>query len=193
MFDTGIGFDHAEVEAAYKPGGTPLLECLRARGVMVADIHTIVNSHLHFDHCGQNNSLPSVPAVVQKAELGAARQPDYTVNAWVFFPTANYKVISGDFDLEEGITVVSTPGHTPGHQSLFIQSLGTSVLLAGQACYSPGEWEGREDVSEGLTSAPDPVAYKESLDRLRELEPDVVWFSHAVEPWLRDSVGDAAD
>ena len=57
------------------------------------------------------------------------------------------------------------------------------MVLAGQACYTAGEWIGDPDALEGRTSAPDPAAYVESLERLRALEPVRVLFGHDRTVW----------
>src|SRR2546423_4510405 len=169
LFDSGIGLGNAEIEAVFQPGGTSLLRCLRARRIDPADISVIVNSHLHFDHCGQNKELSGIPILVQARELEAAQEVDYTVEAWVHFQGSNYRLISGDAVLEPGVSVVATPGHTPGHQSLLIDDGATSLLLAGQACYGPDEWAGTGSIIDGRDSAWDPTAYVRSRERLRDI------------------------
>ena len=64
-------------------------------GVSPGDITAIVNSHLHFDHCGNNSAFPGVPIYVQQAELKAAKEPHYTVPEWVWFPDAKYVPVQG--------------------------------------------------------------------------------------------------
>ena len=71
-----------------------------------------------------------------------------------------------------GIRIVATPGHTPGHQSLAVETDRGLVVLAGQAVYTVDEWVGTPDELEGRTSAPDRDAYDRSTAHLHALDPD---------------------
>jgi glyoxylase-like metal-dependent hydrolase (beta-lactamase superfamily II) len=82
------------------------------------------------------------------------------------------------------IRLIATPGHTKGHQSVAVGLPGvTAVVLAGQACYTAGEWAGEPDELEGRSGAPDKVAYDASIARLRELDPAAVYFAHDRATW----------
>jgi N-acyl homoserine lactone hydrolase len=180
LFDTGIGFDDPDIEAAYGPTVRSLPALLREAGLDPDEVVAIASSHLHFDHCGQNAAFPGVPIHVQTAEYAAAHGPDYTIPAWVDFPGARYELHDGEAELLRGVRIVPTPGHTPGHQSLAVEDAdGRRTILVGQAVYTRAEWDGDDDPSvSGLQSAPDTVAYRASVARLRALEPDVVLFGH---------------
>lgn len=180
LFDTGVGFGDPEIEAAYRPSVRSVRALLREADLDRADIVAIATSHLHFDHCGQNLAFPDVPIHVQAAEYDAAHGPEYTIPGWVDFPDARYDLHDGEAELVPGVRIVPTPGHTPGHQSLLIDDGdGARTILAGQAVYTRAEWDGDDDPRvSGLSSAPDPVAYRASVARLRALEPDVVLFGH---------------
>ena len=180
LFDTGIGFDDPEIEAAYRPTVRSVRALLRGVGLDRADILAIASSHLHFDHCGQNLAFPDVPIHVQASEYDAAHGPEYTISGGLDFPDARYELHDGEAELLPGIRIVPTPGHTPGHQSLVVDdSEGRRTILVGQAVYSRAEWEGDDDPRRsGLPSAPDPAAYRASVARLRALEPDLVLFGH---------------
>ena len=78
VFDTGIGAADPETEAHYQPHRRPLdLACAEV-GCSVEAIDVVVNSHLHFDHCGANPALLGRRIVVQSKELEAARGEAYT-------------------------------------------------------------------------------------------------------------------
>ena len=135
MFDTGVGADHPVIDDLYKPSNLkPIITALNQAGVDERDVTAIVNSHLHFDHCGQNSALPSVPIYVQAAELEAAQLPNYTVPEWAHIEPVRQRVLDGDEEIASGIQILSTPGHSPGHQSLLIQGPddSTTHLIAGQ-------------------------------------------------------------
>jgi N-acyl homoserine lactone hydrolase len=62
---------------------------------LVSRVAVVVNTHLHFDHCGGNRLFPGLPIHVQRRELAAARtEDDYTVREWVDFPGARRRPTS---------------------------------------------------------------------------------------------------
>jgi N-acyl homoserine lactone hydrolase len=185
LVDTGIGHGNAEIEDVYKPAGDGLIDALKAHGVDVERVEAVVNSHLHFDHCGENALFPGIPIYVQEAEWLATQSADYTVGPWVRFAGARYRRVDGDHSVVPGIRLISTPGHTPGHQSVAVDLNDALVVLAGQACYSPDEWTGASPDIDGADSAWNPVSYVSSLERLRRFQPETVWFGHSTEPWMR--------
>ena len=164
LVDTGVGFGNAWVDGNYRPTRRAVRDALTAARIDPATVRTILNSHLHFDHCGQNNAFPDVPIVVQRAELEAARREGHTVPDWVDFPGATYRVVDGDAEVAEGISVLATPGHTAGHQSVTVRTGDGLVLIVGQAA---------QDARSFATADADA-----SVRRLRELNADRIHFSH---------------
>lgn len=171
LMDTGVGERSKAIEE-WQPRVHSLDHALARLGQRPSDVIGIVVSHLHFDHCGQNPRFPAVPIFTQRAEYEAARAPDYTVPEWVDFPGARYELLDGDAEPWPGIRVLSTPGHTAGHQSVLVDTDRGGVLLTGQAVYDLAEFEGRAPL-EGT----DP-AYAESVERLRSLRARRVHVSH---------------
>src|SRR5262245_327338 len=140
LFDTGFGIGNAEIDAVYRPRAGRATDILARAGIGHDEVRAVVNCHLHIDHAGQNHLFPGVPIYVQPAEMQSAREPDYTVLEWIHAPGLDYRRIAGDHEPIPGIRVIASPGHTPGHQSLLVETAGGSVLLVGQAVYSLGEW-----------------------------------------------------
>lgn len=186
LFDTGFGFGNAELDAYYEVRATPVETALGSAGIALEEITAVVNCHLHVDHAGQNGAFPGIAIYVQAAEWEVAHTTDHTILDWIDIPGADYRRIHGDHDLVDGIRIVATPGHTPGHQSLVVETTAGREILAGQAVYSPGEWAGEPGAREGRSRAPDPEAYDRSLERLRALDPVRVWFAHDADPWPPD-------
>src|SRR6476620_2093552 len=122
LFETGIGSDSQLIDELYEIDRRDIDAELSAHGHRLEDVRLIVNSHLHFDHCGNNHRFPGVPIYVQAAELQAAHEPHYTVPEWVDFDAADYVVVDGDSRVASGVTVLSTPGHSPGHQSVVFET-----------------------------------------------------------------------
>jgi N-acyl homoserine lactone hydrolase len=185
LFDTGVGYGHQWIDENYQPRNHRLTDVLQENGISPRDIVAGANSHLHFDHCGQNELLGSVPVYAQAAEYEATRGPRYTVREWVDFPGASYQFLDGETEILPGVRILPTPGHTPGHQSMFIETDAGPVVLAGQAVYSADEFEqirltGR---LHGDDPPPDPDAYLASALRLIALKPRIVFFSHDAAVW----------
>jgi len=187
LFDNGVGFGEPEIETIYTPRARSIEDCLTGFGIDLADVTGVANCHLHFDHSGQNVRLPGgVPIFVQRAEWARVYEVDYTVPAWVDAPHLTYEVVDGETSVADGMRLVPTPGHTPGHQSLVLDTAEGAIVLAGQAVQSRAEWNGGADETvSGLPDAPDPAAYERSVAHLRSLDPVRVHFAHDVAIWHR--------
>src|SRR5579862_5245708 len=130
-------------------------------------LDAIIHTHLHFDHCGGNRRLAGVPMYVQRAELAAVSEPNYVVD-WVFFDGADYRELDGDIDLFDGISVLSTPGHSPGHQCVLVETDEGLVVLGGDVTHHLEE----------LVGGGQP-----NFDRIHALRPRRVYLTHANGPW----------
>lgn len=184
VIDTGIGGDQPGIEALYRPVRRPLANALAELDIATADVTLVINTHLHFDHCGDNRLFPGRPIFAQRAECEAAHAPDYTIPDWVDFPGANYELLDGEREVLPGLAIVPTPVHTPGHQSVILETREGRVIIAGQAAYTVDEYANPERGHvRGLDEAWDRESYLESLRRLRELGPRRVHFSHDPTVW----------
>jgi len=149
LLDTGPGEkEDARFRETYAMGGPTLAEGLAAHGLSPADIHLVVNTHLHFDHAGGNTALdesgrlvpafPNARYLVQRVEFEEARAA-HERNRASYFP-ANYEPLfaqdrlelaDGEAEVAPGLTLCPLPGHTRGLQGLFIRSGGeTGLYLA---------------------------------------------------------------
>jgi N-acyl homoserine lactone hydrolase len=92
--------------------------------------------------------------------------------------------MQGETEIAPGIRAVPTPGHTPGHQSLVIEEQGGPVVLAGQAAYTVAEFlDPEREPARGLKTAFSGAQFLESLDYLRAIKPQRVYFSHDERVW----------
>ena len=183
VVDTGFGFGHPELDLQYEIRARRVRHALESFEVRQDEINGLINCHLHADHSGQNRDFPGIPIWVQPAEWAAAHTPDHTILEWVDFEGADVREREGDHLVVPGVRILATPGHTPGHQSVAVDTDDGLVILAGQACYTAGEWDGDPDALEGRSSAPDREAYDRSIQRLRDLAPTRVLFGHDRETW----------
>lgn len=183
LFDTGFGFGNAELDERYQPKPVRIADALGKVGVDIAEINAVANCHLHADHSGQNSRFADIPIYVQAAEWEIAHTTDHTVLEWIDFDGSRYEQLDGDRTVSEDVTLLATPGHTPGHQSLAVRTADGLVVLAGQACYTAKEWAGEETPLEGRSNAPDVAAYDRSIERLRALGSARVRFGHDRAAW----------
>jgi glyoxylase-like metal-dependent hydrolase (beta-lactamase superfamily II) len=185
LFDTGFGFGNAGLDATYAPAPRPIREVLYDAGIDLRDVTAVANCHLHADHAGQNGAIAGIPIHVQSTEWELAHTTDHTILEWIDAPgVEGYQLVDGDHEIAPSIRLLATPGHTRGHQSVAVEPPGGGMLiLAGQACYSAGEWEGDPEALEGRTSAPDIAGYDDSVERLKGLDPVAVYFAHDRTVW----------
>jgi glyoxylase-like metal-dependent hydrolase (beta-lactamase superfamily II) len=194
LFETGVGQPHlptlpstfgAWLHERNEVVVRPMDRELARHGLGVGDVRAIVNSHLHWDHCGGNPLFPGVPIYVQAAECEAARRggQQYTVPEWVDFPGAEFVMIDGDATVGRGIKVLATPGHTVGHQSLVIETREGRVALAGQAVYLREEYEQIVAGQSGYGGGVVPEHTLSSARRIIDEQPTRVHFSHDRAVW----------
>lgn len=174
LVDTGIGVDSALIDELYEPSVVPLADALRNSDVGVEDLVAVVNTHLHFDHCGQNSATPA-PCYVQRAEVEAAKKPRYTVPEWASIAEDRRRQLDGEAEIADGVVVVPTPGHTPGHQSVLLESTAGRAVIVGQAAWHHVEWN--SGTADEGNAASLEVAQR-SLNALRALDPRYVYFAH---------------
>ena len=176
--------------------GDGLPDQLDRFGLTPDDVHIIVNSHLHMDHCGSNGFFPKATVYLQRAELDCARDPANEGNGY-FQADWNHGQrtveLTGDHDLfgDGKVKILSTPGHTPGHQSLAIElpKSGTFVLT-GDACYTCQNLD--QDLLPKVTWQPE--IHKQAYARLRELRDQAgafVIMGH--DPWRWPEIRPAPD
>src|SRR5690349_14532607 len=101
----------------------PQLRPLNEQDFDVAGIDIVVNTHLHFDHCGGNHLFAGKSIYVQRLELDDARsQEDYTIREWVDAPGVEYLPVDGEHELLPGLRLVPAPGHTRGSQVVVVET-----------------------------------------------------------------------
>jgi len=148
LFDAGLHPDLAhspDTLGRLAPLFTAMLEeggSIRGRlqqaGVDPESPLTVIISHCHFDHVGGLCELPNARLIVQRAEWRTAAEGEgLAYNPALYDLGHDVTTVDGDHDLlgDGAITCLPTPGHTAGHQSLRIVTVGGPVVLAADACY----------------------------------------------------------
>lgn len=149
----------------------PQIRPVQEWDVDLDSIDIVVNTHLHFDHCGGNRLFVGTPIYVQRQELEDVRnQDDYTIREWVdpVGPELRYMPVDGELDLLTGVRLVAAPGHTRGSQIVVIDGGDRPVIIAGDTAVWSGEFD--EPQTEGQRL-------------VRALDPHRVWISHQRAPW----------
>src|SRR5262249_23317 len=144
-------------------------------GVKPSDIKFMAVSHTHPDHIGNVEMFPHTMLLVQKAEYewpaptGPRFKPEHPVTK-----------LTGDHDVfgDGSVTIISTPGHTPGHQSLLVKLPTTgAVLLSGDAAHFKDNWENRR-VPANNASKEETLASMQRIAGILEKEHAQLWINH---------------
>jgi N-acyl homoserine lactone hydrolase len=111
---------------------------LKEVGLKISDIKMVILTHLHWDHTGGLRYFEHCPIVVQREEYRFAFNPDpyfaqQNMRNHIDFPL-DYQSKDGDQMILPGISLLKTPGHTPGHQSVLVKTVsGNYYLFTGDA------------------------------------------------------------
>ena len=177
LVDTGCGGPD-EVLNDWRVVNRSVADALAELDMTPADIGLVINTHLHFDHCGQNAVFAHAPCYVQRAELDRAERESPELYDWFGFMNARWELLDGDVEILPGLSVITTPGHTVGHQCVVVATDDQADVLIGDAAYTPNQFAGPPDEDVPPGQASNLVAWRGSLDRIRSLEPDRVHFCH---------------
>lgn len=178
LVDTGVGGPE-ELLNDWRVVNTSAADALAELDMTPGDITLVINTHLHFDHCGQNAVFKHAAFHVQRTELDRARRQSPDLADWFDFMGARFELLDGDTEVRPGLSVIATPGHTDGHQSVVVQS-GTAEpeVLIGDAAYTPRQYSGPDDQKLPDGQASDRPAWQASLGRIRSMRPAQVHFCH---------------
>jgi len=156
LVDTGYGDKISDKQRSYLSlkGERRLLHNLETLGVNPEDVEMVVNTHLHDDHCGGNTQydqdgepVPTFPRAaycIQRLELAEAKFPNERTSAVYHREdieplerSGQLRVLDGDARLTDHVRVMLTPGHTPGHQCVVIESEGQTAIFLGDLASWP--------------------------------------------------------
>jgi glyoxylase-like metal-dependent hydrolase (beta-lactamase superfamily II) len=209
LIDTGAGNKENDkfheiygVENRAEDGATQLEEGLRQLGFAPNDIALVINSHLHFDHAGGNTTLdadgrvaltfPKARYVVQAGEYEYANHTNERT-AGSYFPhnfvpvreSGRFDLVIGEKEIVNGISIVPTPGHTPYHQGIRLESDGEVAFyiadLVPTSAHLPLPWIMGYDVEPLVTLE----TKRRILSRATQEEWLIVFEHDAVIPWSR--------
>lgn len=184
LWDTGItdrltalpnGFFVAALGQTWHRNQT-LIGTLAALGVKPSDIRYIAISHWHPDHTGNLDQFPDATVVMQKAEwnfvMGLPQKP--------FSVDHKTLLLDGDKDLfgDGSLVLLSTPGHTPGHESLLVHLPKTGyIVLSGDITHFQSNWENRRVPSDNYDQA-QSLASMEKIAKILAEKHAQLWINH---------------
>jgi N-acyl homoserine lactone hydrolase len=181
MVDTGVGWGNERLIQEWKVVNRHMADALAEHDLSPADVKIVINSHLHWDHCGQNAVFKHAPFYIQRSELERARKEGHTIE-WFDFAGARFELVDGDAEIADGVRVVATPGHTVGHQSVVVETGDGSAVMIGDAAYTADIYRDIDDAD--LSSWPgqhsDAGAWSSSLRKVHAMHPHAVHFCHDV-------------
>ncbi|MEM9135514.1 MAG: MBL fold metallo-hydrolase [Actinomycetota bacterium] len=184
LFDTGVGVGNEFIDEVYEPQIHLLDDELGNHGFAADSVIAIINSHLHFDHCGQNPLFygTEIPVFIQQAEVDIVdRDAYYTDATWALAPEAQRRSLDGDLEIVDGVSILATPGHTAGHQSLLVEGGSERIVIAGQAVWNSIEYVNEVATPSNVDTPELRTSAVESIRRIKSLRPGVVFFSHCSE------------
>jgi len=207
LIDAGLGNKENEkfcdiygVENTGQSGPTWLEDGLASLKLRPEDVAMVISSHLHFDHAGGNTTrgadgvirptFPNARYVMQRGELEFARHTNERTAA-SYFPhnfepiaaSGQLELVDGDREIVSGIHAVLTPGHTPYHQGLLIESNGELAFyladLAPTTAHLPLPWIMGYDVEPLVTLETKRRILKRAVDEkwlvVFEHDPKTAW------------------
>ena len=185
MWDTGVPDAVAGMAEGLKPSDPRMTLWKRPKtlasqldqlGVKPSDIKYVAISHTHGDHVGNVEMFPQAMLLVQKAEYEWPG-PNNTPR---FKPEHPVTKLDGDHDVfgDGSVTIISTPGHTPGHQSLLVKLPKTgALLLSGDAVHFQSNWDDRR-VPAMNTGAEQSRASMQRMADILVKEKATLWINH---------------
>lgn len=191
LWNAGLPSSLAEAEGWQELGSArarldrSLAEQLADLSLGMDDLDYVSFSHLHFDHVGAANEIAGATVIMQRAEHEAAFADSVTVPG---FDPASYQgladeefmIIEGDHDVfgDGSVRILSTPGHTPGHQSLLVDLAETGpIVLSGDLWHFKVSREQRRVPTFNI----DPEATLASMDKVEALVEEKgaeLWIEH---------------
>jgi glyoxylase-like metal-dependent hydrolase (beta-lactamase superfamily II) len=170
LVDTGLE-DFVVPDDLEERIGFPVMnfeDALETIGWTPEDVDVIIHTHLHNDHCENDALCTNAEVYVQKAELDFCMEPHPIDHRYYpdVLEDVNIKTVEGDAEILDGIKVLFTPGHTPGGQSIAVNTEKGVALITGLCCNAENFPQGGGVICPGVHI--DAIQAYESMKRIRE-------------------------
>jgi glyoxylase-like metal-dependent hydrolase (beta-lactamase superfamily II) len=175
----GNGKDYGAMVPTFNDLDTPFLENLTAAGFAPDTVDFVVCTHLHMDHVGWNTiavdgewvpTFPRARYVISRGDLEHWQGIDdmlnpFDVSVRPLLARGVVDVVEPTHHVSASVSLISTPGHTPGHVSVRIDSQGSCAIITGDMVHSPvqlvrPEWSSVADL--------DPDEARRTRERMRD-------------------------
>jgi N-acyl homoserine lactone hydrolase len=152
IVDTGCPI---EIIRNHRPGSHNIMDfenALGKVGLTPEKVDIIIQTHLHYDHCGNAQKCENAKVIVQKKEVEFALAP-HSLFARLYdrelFSKLKMDIVEGETVIDEGVHILFTPGHSPGGQSVAVRTAKGTAIITGFCCNRhafelPSEMDGHE-------------------------------------------------
>lgn len=150
-------------------------QALYRLGIYPDDIDIVILTHLHWDHASNNHLFNNAEFFVQRKEIQYAVSPlpihkiAYDIERII---KTNYNFIDGDEIIIEGLSTILTPGHTPGQQSVLVDTIKGKCLLASDLVTFYECWEADPPIANGVHV--DLSDYYQSFNKIKKLADNII-------------------
>lgn len=192
LCDTGIGPGPIDMLGGIQGR---LIQALNEAGVQPESVDIVVHTHMHADHVGWNLNKDNVPNFPKARYLAPQADWDYfqpiaDQNPQMrqiipLMDTGRLELFSGEKQLTPELTMVPTPGHTPGHSSLVVSSNGEKAFVMGDLAHHPSQVHECEWCAAFDLDKPAAVESRRKLFDQAEQAEATVAFPHFPEPFGR--------
>ncbi len=195
LVDTGIGPTLGELGAQGLAGTAGLLpDGLRAAGVEPAAVDTFIITHVHSDHIGWNTAeadgawrpfFPNARYLITRKEWDARERVARSSAATSLDPieaSGQLELVDDGHEVAPGVSLLATPGHTPGHTSVLVFDGGAGGIVTGDVVHHPGEILNPDIVVPIDTDPQQSVASRKAMIARAEADGLVVMGGHFPPP-----------
>lgn len=195
LFDTGLGDQFVNKQQSPPDPAYTVQVTLKSQldqiGFSPKDIMYLALSHAHPDHIGNANNYAGSTVLIQKREWDTMFPPS-PGNARYYSYYSGLKeskaiLLDGDYDVfgDGSVILVSTPGHSPGHQSLFVKLADTGpVIMTGDAYHYPEERTAHK-LPKGDPNIEQSALSRAKMDSIMEWTGAQLWISHDIINWAK--------
>jgi N-acyl homoserine lactone hydrolase len=193
LWDTGVIPDELVRPEGTTEARATVYKTLRGQlaeiGYKPADINYLALSHNHYDHSANGNEFAGSTWLVAKAERDVMfpEKPPQKENAaaarFAALKNSKTKILDGDYDVfgDGSVIIVPTPGHTPGHQSLFVKLVKTGpIVLSGDLYHYPVEFADRNFNYTGGRVSDMERDSRARLDAFMKEKGATLWIQHDI-------------
>lgn len=189
LIDSGLPADYQRAPGSLSAENEKnVIEHLADLGLRPDDIDTVICTHFDVDHAGHHDSFTRAEFIVQREhyELARSGYERYApIRAHWDHPDLRYRLVDGDTELQPGLTLIKTSGHTPGHQSVLVRLPRTGPVLlaidavAIQGAFNPDRQASPVDEDEEQLRA----STRKLLDLVEREQVALTIFHHDGQQW----------